>query len=170
MCKVLGSIIHTIVWVLNIRPMLWTVYIRLWQMLLFVGLATGGGLLWFTYHSPGGEATTPESDTHIDGGVTFDTKLDVFRKKWDIYGRFESWPALLPLAEMGKAAYSSEVDAKEVFKKYGFGLIVSLESKFHSQFAYVAHGDDVVVVVFRGTDDTEDWFSDVNAYPRNARR
>lgn len=49
-------------------------------------------------------------------------------------------------------------------KSLGFDKCLTVSSPFHSQVAYIVSGSDVVVVVFRGTDDTEDWFINANMY------
>ena len=148
------------------RALLWLLNIPLWQILL-VAIAVLL-VVWatITYRSLRGGGTKPEPDTPIDNIKHFDKRLDAFRATWDIYGRFEAWPAVLPLAEMSKNAYLPENDAKSLFQQYGLTSVVPICSPFHSQYAYVAYGEDVLVVVFRGTDDTEDWFFNANAYPR----
>src|SRR3972149_173546 len=162
--KILNSIKTVSLWVLNLR--LWQLLIIAFFLAVVVVVVV---LLWITFHTPGGESTKPESDTHIDDITTFDKPLEVFRAEWDIYGRFEKWPALLPLAKMSSMAYLSEVDCKQGFSQFGFDSIVPIGSPFNSQLAYVAKGKDVVVIVFRGTDETEDGFFDVNAYPRHMK-
>ena len=96
----------------------------------------------------------------------FDIRLEAFRQPWNVCDRFEAWPTVLPLAEMSKAAYSCESEAEPIFRRHGLTSVVAIDSPFHSQCAYVAHAEDVLVVVFRGTDDTEDWFFNANTYPR----
>jgi hypothetical protein len=96
----------------------------------------------------------------------FDQRLDAFRAAWDIRGRFEAWPALLPLAEMSNTAYRLERDAKQEIMRHGFDDVKIIDSPFHSQVAYVARGEDVLVIAFRGTDEAEDWFSNANLYLR----
>lgn len=140
--------------------------IRLWQIVLVGIVAVLGYGARITYRSWKGGGTTPQPDTPINDITQFDKRLDAFRAKWDIYGRFEAWPAVLPLAEMSNNAYLPEDEAKRLFEQYGLTSVVSICSPFHSQCAYVASGEDVVIVVFRGTDDTEDWFFNGNLYPR----
>lgn len=145
---------------------LWVLNVRLWQIVLVSVAVVLAYWAWITYRSWSGGGMKPQPDTPINDIAHFDKRLDVFRAKWEIYGRFESWPALLPLAEMSKNAYLAENEAKRLFEQYGLTSVVSICSPFHSQCAYVASGEDVVVVVFRGTDDTEDWFFNGNLYPR----
>jgi hypothetical protein len=148
------------------RAILWGLNIRLWQIAVVAVFIAMCVLGWMLYCPLGGESTKVEGNTSIGRSVHFDNRLDVFRAGWDIHDRFEKWPAILPLAEMSNIAYSSESEARMLFQQFGFDSTVSIESQFHSKFAYVALGGDVVVVAFRGTDETEDWFSDVNIYLR----
>ncbi len=114
-----------------------------------------------------GEKTVDVPDSPIDLITPeSDSKLDVFRSDWDILGRFEQWPALLPLAEMSNTAYDLEPDVSVEFRRLGFDTTAIVNSPLHSQVAYIACGGDVMVVVFRGTDETEDWFSNINIYRR----
>ena len=121
------------------------------------------GIIEFT--NPGGEKTKPipDSDQTIVVPV-FDKALDDFRAEWSIYGRFESWPALLPLAQLSEAAYEDSLMVEQKAKSLGFDKCKTVSSPFHSQVAYIVSGGDVVVVVFRGTDDVEDWFINANMY------
>ena len=145
---------------------LWVLRIPLWQTVLVGILVVLGYWVWITYCSLSGGGTKPQPDTPVNNIEHFDKRLNAFRAKWDIYGRFEAWPTVLPLAEMSKNAYLAENEAKHLFEEYGLTSVVSICSPFHSQCAYVASGEDVLVVVFRGTDDTEDWFFNGNLYPR----
>jgi triacylglycerol lipase len=144
----------------------WVLNIPLWQIILVGIVCVLGYLGWITYRSCGGGGMKPQPDTPINNIAHFDKRLDAFRASWDIHGRFEAWPSVLPLAEMSKNAYLPENEAKPLFEQYGLTSVVSICSPFHSQCAYVASGEDVLVVVFRGTDDTEDWFFNANTYPR----
>lgn len=143
----------------------WILNIPLWWIILPVFILGVGWLIWFLFFAQYDGKTTPVDNSHIDGPVDLNEQLDAFRAKWDIYGRFEAWPALLPLAEMSNLAYSSEEEAKSFFKRLGFDSIASIKSPFHSQCAYIAHGDNVMVIAFRGTDEKEDWLSNANIYP-----
>ena len=143
--------------------------IPLWQIVL-IGIAVLL-VVWAksTYRSlRGGGNGVLELDTPIYNITHFHKRLDVrFEQPGDIYGRFEAWPAVLPLAEMSKNAYLPENEAKSLFRQYGLTSVIPVCSPFHSQYACIApHGQDVLVIVFRGTDDTEDWFFNANAYPR----
>ncbi len=128
-----------------------------------LGLLAFAGIIEFT--NPGGEQTKPIPDADQTIVIpVFDKSLDGFRSEWNIYGRFESWPALLPLAQLSEAAYGNTLVVEQEAKRLGFDQCLTVDSPFHSQVAYIASGDDVAVVVFRGTDDTEDWFVNANMY------
>ena len=120
---------------------------------------------YIEFNNPSGEKTKPmpDSDQAIEIPA-FDESLDVFRADWDIYGEFQSWPALLPLAQLSEAAYEVDMGVEQVAKGLGFDKCITVDSPFHSQVAYIVSGDDAVVVVFRGTDDAEDWFVNANLY------
>lgn len=144
----------------------------LWKALVVLcGLGVVGGLvaiacLWHkSAGTPGGEETEDVGDDPIDIADVEDG-LARFRAKWNIRGRFEKWPALAPLAEMSNSAYAAPPKAEEDFERLGFASTTLIDSPLHSQVGYVASGDEVMVLVFRGTDDAEDWFSNINVYRR----
>ena len=139
---------------------------------LGIGILISGAILtlgvfagWVEFTNPGGEETKPIADA--DGEVVlpvFEKRLDPLRADWDIYGRFEEWPALLPLARMSESAYLDDDKVNQEFKRNGFDSVLKVDSPFHTQVAYVGSSEDVAVVVFRGTDDTVDWFVNANMY------
>jgi len=151
------------IWWLLCRP--------IWQGILFlVGIVAVGVVilvLMLTFRIPGGEETKPIPDRDSLVQPEHDDRLDVFREDWNIRGDFRMWPALLPLAQMSNLAYELESPADDEFAILGFDTVKIVDSPFHSQVAYIAAADDVLVVVFRGTDDTEDWFSNANMYLRH---
>jgi triacylglycerol lipase len=149
-----------------IRIILKILCIPLWQILLAVIIISLIYLCFITYKSLRGKVMIVQPFKPINNNQHFDNPLDVFRVKWDIYGRFETWPSVLPLAEMCKNAYLQDKEAKKLFQEYNLSSITFVYSPFHSQCAYVAHGEDVLIIVFRGTDETEDWFFNANTYPR----
>ena len=126
------------------------------------------GIIEFT--NPGGEKTKPipNSDEKILV-PSYDNALDVFRAEWDIYGRFETWPALLPLAQLSEIAYEDSVTVEQKAKSLGFEKCVTVSSPFHTQVAYLVSGGDVAVLFFRGTDDKEDWLTNANIYLHQLR-
>lgn len=90
--------------------------------------------------------------------------LDLFRSSWDSEGN-PDWPVAEVLASMSEAAYSTEVEAKAVFGKAGFAEAATFADG--NTVCYVVSAGDVAVVVFRGTDDTQDWFTNLNRFSRD---
>ncbi|HEY1068396.1 MAG TPA: lipase family protein, partial [Pirellulales bacterium] len=66
-----------------------------------------------------------------------------------------TWEVAERLAEMSSAVYSDDDAAREAYRQLGFADSTAIQSG--SMVAHVVHGEDVTVVVFRGTDDLEDW-------------
>lgn len=95
-----------------------------------------------------------------------DLRLDAFRQPWYIRGDFQEWQALLPLAKMSDYAYDLEPADRSIVEPFGFDKIQKIDSEFHSQVAYIASGEDVMVIVFRGTDEGEDWLTNAGLYLR----
>lgn len=82
------------------------------------------------------------------------------RQTWNSEGD-SNWHAAESLAELCHLAYRPPVDAREAFQKLGFTYI---ETVVHaSMIGYVIVLEDVAVVVFRGTDDNYDWFSNLRS-------
>ena len=146
--------------------------------LVFIGIAICSGLIVVAlalagiieFTNPGGEKTKPipNSDEKIVV-PSYDHALDAFRAEWDIYGRFETWPALLPLAQLSEIAYEDSVVVEQKAQSLGFEKCITVSSPFHTQVAYLVSGGDVAVIVFRGTDDTEDWLTNANIYLHQLR-
>jgi len=130
---------------------------------VLLGIVIFVGMVEFT--NPGGEDTKPIPDTQDEIVLPeFDKQLDPLRADWDIHGRFEEWPAVLPLARMSEVAYLDDYSVERQFKQAGLSSFRTIDSPFHTQVAYIGSAENVAVVVFRGTDDTEDWFVNANMY------
>ena len=122
-----------------------------------------GIVLYILSRTPGGEETTEVPDTPVDI-VEHSEILDAYRADWSIYERFESWPTVIPLAKISEIAYGDAEDATARFKELGFENIVPIKSPLHTQIGYVVSAEDVMVIAFRGSDDTEDWILNINQY------
>ena len=131
--------------------------------LLTVAVIGIGIVLYFLSRPPGNEPTDEASDKAISID-DYDDTLDAFRAEWDIFGRFENWPTMLPLAKMAKIAYDKPADAERLYQEMGFAKATPIHSPLHTQIGYVVSGEDVLVIAFRGSDDTEDWLLNVNQY------
>lgn len=122
-----------------------------------------GALIYFLSRPPGNEETADVPETSVDI-VEYSEALDAFRAEWSIFGRFETWPTIIPLAKMADIAYSKPEAAEKQYQAMGFSTAIPIDSPLHTQVGYVVGGDDVVVLAFRGSDDTEDWILNINQY------
>jgi len=139
---------------------------------VLLGIITALGMIaWnIEFFNPSGDETIVRPDEKPRPPKPMpvvDSKIQAFQEPWNIYDRFEYWPALLPLAEMSNIAYSLAPDAEKQFQQLGFSQCRAVSSLFHSQVAYVVSEGDVLVIACRGTDDAEDWFTNANMYLRD---
>ena len=134
-------------------------------VLLLIAIGVIAYLIFLVSGSPDKEEVVVDDPKKPAEIVEFTEALERFRAEWNIYGRFEEWPTVLPLAHMSEISYDTgDQPAEGRFKALGFEDVVCISSPLHSQVAYVVSGEDVAVVVFRGTDDTEDWIQNINKY------
>lgn len=104
--------------------------------------------------NPGCEPVVVQPDVPVAPIVPPAKPLDVFRQDWNSEDPAE-WPVATPLAEMSNSAYLDVVAAAPAMKRFGFSVIQPIV--VGSMAVYVVSGEDVVVVVFRGTDERADW-------------
>lgn len=78
---------------------------------------------------------------------------------WDS-SKDESWPVTGTLALCSKIAYLDQEEAKSNFRNLGFRQIEPIS--VDSMAGYVLTIGNVAVVVFRGTDDFDDWIVNIN--------
>ena len=136
------------------------------RFLCFVLAVMFGVIIWLAVllsSKPVDEGTVVVSDEPIVI-PEHEEKIDAFRATWNIFGRFEAWPTVLPLAKMCEISYEDPEQVSKAFEQFGFPKTVAVVSPLHSQVAFVASCNDVAVVIFRGTDDTEDWIININTY------
>ncbi len=133
------------------------------SVLLLLGIC---GAMYTLRTPPGGEETeviTPNTDPNPDYPVTAIARL---KMEWDSEERQAKWPASETLAVISEAAYLSPVDAQKKYLELGFPEFMPIIAG--SMVGYVISGDDVTVVVFRGTDkELSDWIINFRATDAN---
>lgn len=87
--------------------------------------------------------------------------IELFRKMWNSEDH-PTWAVADPMAEMCEKAYQPLLNARGAFELLGFENTVEVRSE--SMLTYIASTDDVMVIVFRGTElgDVGDWIADLN--------
>jgi len=133
-------------------------------------LAMGGGLALLllvligvyqvTFGTPGQEDVVDEDRTDIVVPDLESTALERLRKSWDSED-VANWPAAETLAQLSDIAYQPPHEAITSFAALGFDQTMPVVQG--SMIGYVVSGEDVTVIVFRGTDFTEvsDWLANI---------
>lgn len=83
------------------------------------------------------------------------------RSTWNSEG-VANWPVAETLVLVCQNAYQSPIDAEQEYLKWGFEEVKTFVHG--SMVGYVVSTGDVCVVVFRGTDDDLDWFTNLNNF------
>jgi triacylglycerol lipase len=88
------------------------------------------------------------------------TALERLRLKWDSEAD-ANWPAAASLAELSEIAYEPPHLAEKGFQALGFDKVMPVVKG--SMIGYVVSGENVSVVVFRGTDfeEVSDWLANL---------
>lgn len=151
----LGSLLITVILLFMARdPRLWKVSGCAFLVFLVLSLA---GWLQVRIAPPGFEETEKEKDRETNT-QPINSLVARLKQAWDSEGD-SNWHAAASLAQLCDISYDPPVDAREAFQKLGFTYI---ETVVHaSMIGYVIVIEDVAVVVFRGTDDRYDWFSNL---------
>lgn len=144
-------------------PTTWLFSWRLWALLL-------GGLLLvgvcFLSSTPGCQATRDELPLPDGARPRPKRPLDALRLPWDSEDH-SAWPAAELLARLAKAAYLTSAEARPEFAEMGLTAVQEISDK--SMMALVGTGEDVAVVVFRGTDDRADWLVNLDRTPASEK-
>lgn len=125
--------------------------------LLLVALVIG--VIQVLRGTPGQVDTEEEkpSDTVV---VVPKSALVRLRQTWDADAT-ANWPAAETLADISEIAYQPPHEAEKSYRELGFPTVMPVVQG--SMIGYVITGEDVTVVVFRGTDFTEvsDWLANL---------
>lgn len=109
--------------------------------------------------TPGQVDTEEEkpSDTVV---VVPKSALVRLRQTWDADAT-ANWPAAETLADISEIAYQPPHEAEKSYRELGFPTVMPVVQG--SMIGYIITGEDVTVVVFRGTDFTEvsDWLANL---------
>ena len=113
--------------------------------------------IYIALSPPGQESTTDEEDDPKPAPIPPISPIEKFRLAWDSEARAD-WPVAEPLALMSEQAYLAPVDAEPAYRKLGFDHFTAIVKG--SMIGYIVSGEDVTVIVFRGTnaDEISDWF------------
>jgi hypothetical protein len=125
-------------------------------LVLFV---VAGGIIYVMTASPGREDTVEQEGKPKPSPAPTPSRLEPLRQPWDSEA-VADWPVAELLASMSETAYRTPVDAEEGLLGFGFDRIKTFVDA--SMVGYVVSKDDMTVVVFRGTDDRFDWFTNLN--------
>lgn len=122
-------------------------------------LGVVGCVIYVMKASPGREETVDQDQKPKPSPVPTPSRLEPLRQAWDSEDPAD-WPVAELLASMSETAYQTPVDAEEGLLKFGFDRIKTFVDA--SMVGYVISKDDMTVVVFRGTDDRFDWFTNLS--------
>jgi len=137
---------------------------RIRRTLFAIGLGclacVGVGLISIVQSAPDNEKTVIEVPVPIpdNTGLTLNDKLTA---DWDAYGH-ANWPVAEVMAEASRISYLPPYEAEREFRELGFESVEMMSDG--SMIGYVALVGDVAVVVFRGTNDSGDWFANLNRF------
>lgn len=123
-------------------------------------LAGIGGLQLLNNAPDNGKKIVDEDEADDDRPNVPDSALDRLRLPWDSESA-AYWPAAETLAEISEQAYLPPVEAEQAYHSLGFNKVMPFVEG--SMIGYVISGEDVTVVVFRGTDFNEvsDWMANL---------
>lgn len=127
---------------------------------LFFLLLAALGTYWTFYGPPGTGPVIVEPDDGKDHDPS-SLKMNAVQRLQSAWNSEEAanWPVSETLAKFSEIAYSSPVDASQEFQGLGFDTCMPVIDG--SMAGYVVSADDVMVIVFRGTDlkEMSDWFT-----------
>ena len=132
----------------------------LWQqepLLLVVVLI---GTYQVVFGTPGQEDVVDEDRTDVVAPDLDSSSLERLRQNWNSES-VANWAAAETLAQLSDIAYQPPHEAAESFADLGFDKTMPVVRG--SMIGYIVTGEDVTVVVFRGTDFTEvsDWLANI---------
>ena len=95
---------------------------------------------------------------------TFLPSIGSLKTDWDVKADEIKWETVITLGELSKIAYTDQHNRKLTLRLMDFDEIETLDDGPMS--GYVAMSDEVVVVVFRGTDmfSPKDWLANADAF------
>ena len=125
---------------------------------VLIVLAAIGGIV--ATSSPGFQETVEQEDRLEPLPKPPETAIERLRLPWNSEDTSD-WPAAEVLANLSQHAYLSPVEAETAFKTLGFSEVTTLADR--SMIGYVLHSDGVCVIIFRGTDDGFDWFTNLGS-------
>ncbi len=130
-----------------------------------IGLALlGVGGYTVVTSTPGGIDVVDEDPT--DGNQNPDapdSAIETLLASWDSEAAAD-WPAAETLARISECVYDSPVDAERSFTDLGLSRVTTVTSG--TMLGYVASGDDVTVIPFRGSEkELGDWLANFDRSP-----
>lgn len=126
-------------------------------LLLLAGI---GGLRLF-YGPPDRGREIVDEDQLDDRPNIPDSALDRLREYWNSES-IANWPAAETLAALSETAYLAPFEAERQYHDLGFKEVMTFVEG--SMLGYVVTGEDVTVVIFRGTNSNEvsDWMANLS--------
>lgn len=153
----LASFVRLRVWVVSPN---WIIFgVGAFLMVAFVI-----GVIAVVRGTPGQEETVEEKEPDGPKPALPDSAIERLRLTWDSEAP-ANWPVAETLAVLSETAYLPPVEAEKEFRQLGFSQIMPIVAG--SMIGYIVSGEDVTVIVFRGTDFTEisDWFANAGITP-----
>jgi len=128
--------------------------------IILLAFTVGGGI-YLANSAPGQEEVVvgPDRPNPKPPLKPSQDTLAVLRENWDSEG-YADWPAANRLATISMMSYLPPYEAEPRMRSLGFDRVTTIVAA--SMVGYVASQKDVTVIVFRGTDDTLDWFTNLN--------
>lgn len=118
------------------------------------------GLIAAIVGPPGQEETVAEEPSNYPDRAIPNSAIKRLRLSWNSEGSAD-WPVAETLAILSEMAYLPPVDAERAYRELGFPKFMPIVAG--SMIGYVISGEDVTVIVFRGTDsaDISDWIANL---------
>lgn len=142
----------------------WVWWIDGWRQIVLlcgvVGLGltlTGGAVLVLS--PPGGEKTIVEVPEPLPEDERPKTLREALLAEWDADAQ-ANWPVAAVMAELSDLAYLSPYEVEPKLKAMGFESVDTVLEG--SMIGYFLQVEDQAVIVFRGTDDLDDWLANLD--------
>lgn len=138
--------------------------IQAWRKWLLLGgflgcLVALAGAVTLVVSPPGDEETVVEVPEPLPEDERPKTLKDALLTEWNADAQ-ANWPVAAVMAEVSDLAYLSPYEAEPKFKAMGFESVAVMLDR--SMVGYFLKVEDQAVIVFRGTDDFNDWLANLD--------
>jgi len=150
---IIGSFVRGRLWMVKPHKVIFLIGL----VLLFAGVI---GVIQVIRNPPGQVETVDEEEQNGPHPRLPDSALERLRLEWDSEAA-AAWPVSETLADISEIAYQPPYEAEQSFRVLGFTNVMPVVQS--SMIGYVVTGEDVTVVVFRGTDfhESSDWLANL---------